>query len=245
MSEGPELSEAEALAAEHALGVLSASERAAAELRMAREPAFAADVDAWAARLAPMIEAIVPVEPPQALWPRIERGLPANDNADGGPGVRFWRRATMGSMGLAAASLAAVVIMAIQPPQAAKAPTAPPMVAVAPGQVLNARLDTDKGEHLFVAAYDPDRKAVLISSLVPPGTGVGHVHQLWLIPADGKPRSLGFVTPGASVTIPVSATLAGMADEHAALAISVEAPGGSKKDGPTGPVVAVGKLTRI
>lgn len=240
MSEGPELSEAEALAAEHALGVLTASERAAAELRMARDPAFAAEVEAWAARLAPMAEAVVPVEPSPALWPRIERGLPANDNA----GVRFWRRATMASMGLAAASLAAVAIMAIQPAQVAKGP-APPVVAAAAGQVLNARLDTDKGEHLFVAAYDPDRKAVLISSLVPPGAGAGHVHQLWLIPADGKPRSLGFVTPGASMTIPVAASLAGLADERAALAVSVEAPGGSKRDVPTGPVVAVGKLLKI
>jgi anti-sigma-K factor RskA len=244
MSEGPELSEAEALAAEHALGVLSASERAAAELRMAREPAFAADVEAWAARLAPMIGAVVPVEAPQGLWPRIERGLPANDNAGDGA-VGRWRRTAMWSMGATAASLAAVAFMAIQPSQVARTPGPPMVVAAAPGQVLNARLDTDKGEHLFVAAYDPDRRAVLISSLVAPGAGAGHVHQLWLIPADGKPRSLGFVTPGASVTIPVNATLASMADEHAALAISVEAPGGSKKDGPTGPVVAVGKLIRI
>jgi anti-sigma-K factor RskA len=53
------------------------------------------------------------------------------------------------------------------------------------------------------------------------------------------------VTPGTSVAIPVSALLAGLTDERAALAVSVEAPGGSKKDGPTGPVVAVGKLSKI
>jgi anti-sigma-K factor RskA len=245
MSEGPELSEAEAFAAEHALGVLTASERAAAELRMAREPAFAADVEAWAARLAPMVEAVAPVEPPAALWPRIERSLPANDNAGAGATGR-WRMVAMWSMGTAAASLAAVAVMIANPELVGRAPpAAPPAVAAAPHQVLNARLDTDKGEHLFVAAYDPDRRAVLISSLVPPGAGAGHVHQLWLIPADGKPRSLGFVTPGASMTIPVAAPLAALADEHAALAISVEAPGGSKTDVPTGPVVAVGKLFKI
>jgi anti-sigma-K factor RskA len=242
MSEGPELSEAEAFAAEHALGVLTAAERAAAELRMAREPAFAADVEAWAARLAPMVEAVAAVEPSARVWPRIERGLPANDNA----GAGRWRTVAMWSMGTAAASLAAVAVMVTNPELVGRAPpVAPPVVATAPGQVLNARLDTDKGEHLFVAAYDPTRQAVLISSLVPPGAGAGHVHQLWLIPADGRPRSLGFVTPGASMTIPVAATLAALADDKAALAISVEEPGGSKKDVPTGPVVAVGKLTRI
>ena len=39
MSGAPDLTEAEALAAEHALGVLGARERAEAELRMARDPA--------------------------------------------------------------------------------------------------------------------------------------------------------------------------------------------------------------
>ncbi|HEX5380453.1 MAG TPA: anti-sigma factor [Phenylobacterium sp.] len=239
MSEGPELHDDEAFAAEHALGVLNAGERAAAELRMAREPAFAAHVEAWRERLAPMLDAVASVAPPEGLWPRIERQLPANDNADAGLGARFWRRTAVGAMGLAAASFVAVVMLATQKPQIVVQP--PP----APAQVLNARIDTPDGQHLFVAAYDPDRKAVMISSLVPPGTGAGHVHQLWLIPADGKPRSLGFVTPGTSVALPVSAPLAGMTDDKAALAVSVEEPGGSHKDGPTGPVVAVGKLLRI
>jgi hypothetical protein len=97
---GPELPDDEAFAAEHALGVLTAAERASAELRMARDPGFAAHVDAWRERLAPMLDAIAPVMPPPGLWPRIERGLPANDNA--GRGLRFWRGAAMGSMGLAA-----------------------------------------------------------------------------------------------------------------------------------------------
>lgn len=234
---GPELPDDEAFAAEHALGVLNAAERAQAELRMARDPGFAAHVDAWRERLAPMLEAISPVAPPQGLWPRIERGLPANDNA--GRGLRFWRGAAMGSMGLAAASLVAVVMLANQKPQVIVQPAPPP------AQVLNARIDTPQGAHLFVAAYDPTRKAVVISSLVPAGTDPGHVHQLWLIPADGKPRSLGFVPVGASLTIPVAAPMAGMVDDKAALAVSVEAPGGSKKDTPTGPVAAVGKLTRL
>ena len=237
MSEDRTLSEIEALAAEHALGVLSAPERAGAELRMAHEPVFAALVEDWRARLAPMLGSVAAVPVPDALWQRIEQGLPVNDNAGGR--VQFWRRATFGSLGLAAASLAVVAVLAVQKPAVVLSPQR------APTALLNARLDTDKGQHLFVAAYDPDRKAVMISSLVPAGTDPGHVHELWLIPADGRPRALGFVPVGASVAIAVSDSLADMADEKAALAISVEAPGGSQKDGPTGPVVAVGKLLKI
>ena len=248
MSEGPEfpppeLGAAEAFAAEHALGVLDAAERAQAEHRMARDPAFAADVEAWVARLVPMLGDVPPVAPAAAVWLRIERALPANDNS--GSGVAFWRRAALGGFGLAAASLFAAVLIAYQSPPAVVPPAAVSPAPQPPGQLLNARIDTPKGDHLFVAAYDPGRQTVLISSLVPPGAGAGHVHELWLIPADGKPRALGFVTPGTSVAIPVSRLLAALTDDKAALAVSVEAPGGSKKDGPTGPVVAVGKLTKI
>ena len=231
----PDLPEDEAFAAEHALGVLNAAERATAELRMARDPAFATHVDAWRERLAPMSAAIAPVEAPAGLWPRIERSLPANDND--GHGVKFWRGWAMGGMGLAAASMAAVVVLATRPPTVIAPPT--------PGELLNARLDTSGGQHLFVAAYDPVREKLIVTSLVTPGTDPVHVHELWLIPADGKPRSLGLIAPGTSKTLPMPQGLPALAKEGASIAVSVEPPGGSKEDGPSGPVAAIGKLARI
>ncbi|MBR7620681.1 anti-sigma factor [Phenylobacterium sp. 20VBR1] len=231
----PDLPEDEAFAAEHALGVLNAAERATAELRIAREPAFAAHVDAWRERLAPMLAAIAPVEPSSQVWPRIERGLPANDND--GHGVKFWRGWAMGGMGLAAASMAAVVVLATRPPTV----IAPP----SPGELLNARLDTSGGQHLFVAAYDPVREKLIVTSLVTPGTDPVHVHELWLIPADGKPRSLGLIAPGTSKTLPMPQGLPALATEGASIAVSVEPLGGSRQDGPSGPVAAIGKLARI
>src|SRR5262249_26377772 len=109
MSEDAELAGLEALAAEHALGVLSARDRAEAEARMAHGPAFAQLVEAWRAGLAPMLETAPAAEPGAAVWSRIERVLPANDNAAMRRRLRFWRGAAMGSMGLAAASLALAV----------------------------------------------------------------------------------------------------------------------------------------
>lgn len=237
---GPELPEDEALAAEHALGVLSARERAAAENRMARDPGFAADVQTWRARLAPLADEIAPVQAPAGLWPRIERMLAANDNALGVlRRLRFWRAATVGSMAVTAASLAAVMFLAARPPEVITPPR-PPM-----GPMMNARLMTDGGQPLFLAAYDPERKSILVASLVPPGADPDHSHELWLIPADGKPRSLGLIDPGASKAMPMSEPMAAMTTEGASLAVSVEPRGGSKLDGPSGPVAAVGKLARL
>jgi anti-sigma-K factor RskA len=234
---GPEMPEDDALAAEHALGVLNARERAAAEQRMAREPDFAAKVEAWRERLAPLAEGVEPVAPPAGLWPRIVRSLPANDNQVGVlRRLKFWRGATMGSLGLAVASLAMVAVLATRPPQ---------VITPVPAPMMNARLMTNGGQPLFLAAYDPERKSVLVASLVPPGTDPNHSHELWLIPADGKPRSLGLVEPGASKSMPISDEMAAMAKEGASMAVTVEPAGGSPLDGPSGPVAAVGKLARI
>jgi anti-sigma-K factor RskA len=240
MSERPDLHEAEALAAEHALGVLSAPEREAAEARQARDPAFADLVAAWRARLAPMLQAVSAVDPPTTLWPAIERALPANDNAVVRRRLRFWRTAALGSLSAAAASLAVAVMLASRPPLVLQPP--------APGPILNAHLmgQGAPAAPLFVAAYDPARHALIVTSLVPPGADPRHVHELWIIPADGKPHALGMIEPGASKAMPMPRDMAPMFAPGSAIAVSVEPPGGSpRKDAPSGPIAATGKLAQI
>jgi anti-sigma-K factor RskA len=242
MSEGPELEGLEALAAEHALGVLTGRERAEAETRMARDPAFAALVEDWRARLAPLADGIAPAAASADLWDRIERRLPANDDAALVRRLKFWRGAAVGGLALAAASLAGVVILANQPPGVVQPP------AARPAPLLNASLMPKAGgaQPLFVAAYDPQRKALIVTSLVPPGADPLHVHQLWLLPKEGKPRSLGMVEPGKSTALPLPQGLDPLMAEGAGLAISVEPPGGSTNpDGPSGPIAAQGPLSRI
>jgi anti-sigma-K factor RskA len=240
MSETPELTEAEAFAAEHALGVLGSSERRRAEARMATEPAFAAQVEAWRERLIPMAETLVAIPAPHSLWQRIERSLGANDNDAAMKGLRFWRGATAGSLMLAAAGLAAAVMLANQPPVVIRPPAA--------GPLLNASLVSQSGAPvpLFIAAYDPVRKALIVTSLVTPGSSPAHVHELWVIPADGKPRPLGFVEPGKTKAMPMPESLLPSLVGGSALAVSVEPLGGSPKvDAPSGPIAAVGKLAKI
>lgn len=244
MSEAPDLSEAEAFAAEHALGVLDARQRAEAEHRMAREPAFAADVEAWRFRLVPMLDVVEAVPAPQGVWPRIEARLPANDNGAVLNKLRFWRNSAMGGFALAAASLAAVVVQVGQPPVVVDRP-----VPVQPhGQMLNASLTATTGaaQPLFVAAYDPDRKALIITSLLPEGAERDKVHELWLIAGQDKPRSLGLLESGKAKIIALPTEAMAKMAEGAALAVSLEPPGGSQRpDGPSGPVISVGKLSKL
>ena len=240
MSEGPALSELEALAAEHALGVLSGPERAAAEARAARDPAFAALIDAWRERLAPLLAETPEASPPPAAWRRIEQALPANDNAAIRRRLRFWQGSAIGALGLAAASLAMAAMLATRPP------LAPPLATPAP--ILNASLmsPTDQAEPMFVAAYDPARRALIVTSLMKPGADPTHVHELWVIPADGKPHPLGMIEPGKSKAMPMPKAMAPMFAPGAAIAVSVEPPGGSpRRDAPSGPIAAMGHLAKI
>jgi len=240
MSEPPELSGLEALAAEHALGVLSAHERAEAQARMAADPAFAALVAEWSARLTPLGEGLAPVAPSPSAWAEIERVLPANDNAAIRRRLRFWRGATIGSLGLVGASMALAMMAVRRPPVFLPPPQ--------PAPLLNASLMTPgEGSHpMFVAAYDPARQALIITSLVQPGGDAAHVHQLWVIPADGKPHSLGMIEPGASKSMPMPKDMAPMFTPGSAIAVSVEPPGGSPmKTAPSGPIAAMGKLGKI
>lgn len=237
MTDPADLPEDEIFAAEHALGVLNAAERARAEERMARDAEFAAAVEAWRERFAPLLAEIPDVAPPASVWRAIERALPANDNASG---LRFWRAAAGGGFALAAASLAAVVFLAMRPPIITTVTAPPP-------PLLNASLASAEGaQPLFIAAYDPARKAVIVTSLVPPGADPEHVHELWLITGDDNPRSIGLVEPGKSTVLPLPEGAADKVAAGSSLAVSVEQPGGSPNpDGPTGPIAAIGQLAGV
>jgi anti-sigma-K factor RskA len=70
-----------------------------------------------------------------------------------------------------------------------------------------------------------------------------HSHELWVIPADGTPRSLGTLGTDKQSHKRLADTLATLLQQGATIAISVEPRGGSPTGSPTGPVVASGALT--
>ena len=69
--------------------------------------------------------------------------------------------------------------------------------------------------------------------------------ELWLILPKQRPRSLGLIQPGQPIRLTIPPDLAGRLTPDAALAVSLEPPGGSPTGQPTGPVIASGKLTSL
>lgn len=75
------MTERELLAAEMALRVLEGQEQLDAQNLLQSDPAFAAEVADWEARLAPLIAEIGSVRPDSAMWERIRKAIgsdPAN-----------------------------------------------------------------------------------------------------------------------------------------------------------------------
>jgi anti-sigma-K factor RskA len=227
------------------LGTLSAAERRTAEARHAAEPAFRAACDGWAATLVPLSDEIEPVPPTPALWERIEAATaPAAPAAEVSvrraglwESLGFWRGATAVS---AAAALAAVVLPRGPVPE----PVPEPVQGPEPGTLLSATLVPETGGALLTAALDTDRRAVVVAPVGEQDLK-GRVPQLWLIPADGTPRSLGLISLGGTQRVAVPDTVLQLVAEGAVLAVSLEPAGGSPTGLPTGPVVATGKLTAL
>jgi anti-sigma-K factor RskA len=229
----------ETLAAEYALGSLEGEELTRAIELERSDAAFRAAVDRWNGRFAPMFDGVAPVEPPAGTFAVIERRIgpagAANDNvASLNRRLNRWRTLAGGATALAASL--ALVLMLRPPAEIAPPPTQP----VAP---LVAMIEGDHGAAQLVAMWRKDeRKLMVFPARVQPA-GPGRSHELWLIPADGTPHSIG-VMPEKTMRVTVDEKMADQFDTGVTLAVSLEPTGGSPTGLPTGPVLASGKLVQ-
>ena len=242
MSDARKNQEREALAAERALGLLTGADRTDAVALERGDSAFAADVARWRGRLAPLLDEIEPVAPPDALWGRIERAT--GEGADMTNVVQLRRkmlrwRAGAGAMTAIAASLGFVLLQ-----QPRSVPT-PVVVQQPPLSTPMVAMLGDGGKSMkVVASWDPTARQLVLAVAGEMPADPAHAHQLWVIPADGKPRSLGTMPASKQMHMRLADALADLLQQGATIAISVEPPGGSPTGQPTGPVVASGALNR-
>ncbi|HZV85341.1 MAG TPA: anti-sigma factor [Brevundimonas sp.] len=234
------MDEDQALAGELALRVLSPAEESAARAREASDPHFAAEVEVWNDRLAGIADQVPAVEPSPFVWPRVEAALPpvaANDNRR----LAFWRTWAVGSTGLLAASLAAVVVLLAQP-----SPIAPVPAPATPVPVTRvATLTLENGAAAMTLAYDPATGELYLAP-TEAMAGDTRVPHLWLVMPEGGVQLVGAIDGSATSRHNLGTALSGTAGQASAVAVSMEAPGhtpGSNR--PDGPVVAQGELQRL
>lgn len=221
---------AHALAAEYVVGTLRGRARRRFESMMREDAALRAIVQRWEADLTPLAERLAPVEPPARVWREIEARIGA-ERPGRAParGVGFWR-----SFGLLAGGLASVLLAAFL--WLSQGPRGEPLFVA----VLNS---TDAEPRMVVSMHQPD---ILRVRMVRPWTSMeGKGLELWVLPKEGAPRSLGMVPNDMGDTI-IRITAADPRVRGAqALAISMEPPGGSPTRQPTGPVLCSGPIAPV
>jgi anti-sigma-K factor RskA len=227
----PEL--ADRLAAAYVNGTLRGPARRRFETLLVAHPALRQAVADWQDRLLPLTAAIPPVEPPASVWQRIERqlGLDAKPVAETGLRRRLgWWRTWAAGASLAVVVLAGVIAWP-------SAPTVPVVIVLSPTDAASAELSRF-ARTSFVAGMSPDHRAVTIRPVSDVAPGPDRSFELWAVPGQGAPRSLGLLSNAAATTVRPAEALRGAA----ALAVSLEPSGGSPTGAPTGPVLFVGKL---
>jgi anti-sigma-K factor RskA len=234
--------ERELLAAELALGVLEGDALAAANRRLLTDAAFAEEVEAWRDRLAGIALDVPDETPPDELWSRIERAI---DSTGPAPVVdlvprRQLRRWQFGTAAAGAVAAALAVMLVIPRPEPLIIPP-PTQVAAQPAIVAQLR---GEGEGPLVAArYDPSTAQL---RLVAQDMGEDpRVPELWIIPEDGIPRSLGVIQPAGDTQLAVAEGHRSMLHDGATLAITMEPRATAPHPAPTGPRVAAGKIFGI
>ena len=228
---------AHALAAEYVVGTLQGRARRRFELLARDDRELAAIVRRWEDELNPLGERVKPIEPPARVWAAIEariapqrRGA-ADTEASSAEGfwssLPFWRSLGMIAAGLASVLVAAVLWLSPERPADAE----PAFVAVL--------TSSDSVARMVVSLHAPGELQI---RMVKPWAGIeGKSLELWVLPKNGAPRSLGLIDERGDTRIRLAAGDARFQGANA-LAVSMEPRGGSPSGQPTGPVLCSGTI---
>lgn len=224
---------ADALGAQYVAGTLRGAARRRFEALLPGHPALREAVKAWSDRLMPLTAVVEPQQPPDSVWQAIERRL---FPADAAQAPQPWWRRLAPWRALSAAGAVATVALAVL--LALPAATPPPVIVVLQGTGGPAQ-----GVNTFVASVSGDGRSLVTRALLPVDLQADRALELWSVPPEGAPRSLGLIRADGATVVPrgrLPDTL--LKGGTSALAVSLEPPGGSPTGAPTGPVLYAGRM---
>jgi anti-sigma-K factor RskA len=219
----------EKLAAEYVLGTLKGGARRRFESYMHNDAALRLLTVEWQERLAPMAEFAPAVQPSQQVWAGIERRLNLRRARTGWlASLNFWR-----GLGIASTAVAALLAIVIST-----------RVLDQPQLDYVATLTDDKAHTALVLTGDTQHMALTVRLVGNAPVASDKTLQLWAVPKQGNPRSLGLLADKGEVRLALGSNAIG--DDVALLAVSLEPKGGSPDpNGPTGPILYKGAWVRV
>lgn len=214
-----------ALAADYAIGLMPAAARRRFEQLLLDDAALRAELAQWQESLASLTEALPEQPVPDRVWHAITARIePQVLHVPEKRPFWNWLRFTAAVCSL----VIAVTLGVIYNRDSARYSATLLAADAQPALKVEAHEDYLNVEPLTLATVDPDRSL-----------------ELWAIPADGKPISLGVIPAGGKGRVELSDAQKTLIGKPIALAVSLEPRGGSPTGQPTGPVLYQGALAAL
>lgn len=228
----PELRDA--LAAEYVLGTQSRLVRNRMTALIAQDQELADRVNWWESRLESLADSVSPVPAPPWLWRKIENALnpPAEEPSGFWSNVRVWRWTT-------ALAGALALVLALLP-----APVPRPDMITPEGGVVLVLSDQDSRSAWLVSRRSAD-DPIRAQPLDLPVLTETQAYELWLLPPDAAPLSVGLLDADQRTELTLDQQLNALIEPGIGMAVSLEPPGGSPTGAPTGPVVFTGSIHEL
>ena len=231
------------LAAEYTLGVMRGRSRRRFESIAQGDPAIRVAIETWRGRVEAIGELAPQAAPPPSVWQAIERRLnlggARREAVSARPASRwfenlsFWRGWSIAATAVAALALV-VALRQLTPDARACAASR----AGTARRLCRRRSPTRTRIRRSLVTWDDRTSEVTVRRLSGASDPTDKSMQLWGLPKEGHPVSLGVLPAGGTARFKAASVNA-----FPALAVSVEPLGGSPNpDGPTGPVVYTGKV---
>ncbi|MGO1501502.1 MAG: anti-sigma factor [Marinobacter sp.] len=226
----------ERLAAEYVLGSLHGLARKRFERWMMESVKVREEVWFWEKKLSLLTIEVSEVTPPSSIWDSIERRLFPSDSHVGKAQSRAnhrWFWPSWSVLATAAALVMAVVLM--QP-----SPQVTPQM-----QLSGAMVQADTNDPLWLVSETGQGNQLKLRSVAASAAEDGKDYELWIVPENGQPLSLGVIPVGGLHEVTLTDETRQALSESRTLAISLEPLGGSTTGQPTGPILHVAQLYEL
>lgn len=228
------------LSAAYVLGTLKGGARRRFEVYLKNSALLQREVGEWQDRLNPLAEFSGATMPPARVWYGIERRIAGQ----AAPSSRkqfwlslrndlaFWR-----GLGLVSTAVATILVAVLATKQ-------PGTIAPQAATSYVAMLADDKSQPVIVITGDATRHQLIARVVAHQTIDANKSLELWAVPKQGAPRSLGLVSADGTVTLPLPDNDTPQAIPL--LAVTLEPKGGSPNpNGPTGPILFKGAWVQI
>lgn len=214
------------LAGEYVVGTLHGRARRRFEALMRQRADVRYTVWQWEQVLYGLTAGVEPVRPPRHVWRGIRRRLSGRRQSR----APAWRPRF-------AILTAVVAVLSFWLGTVVMPPEQPARMAV---------FADDAAQALWIISADAERGRLITET---PGVAPAQddrVYELWALPADGAPMSLGVLSiESGRYESALTPALIAAVEQSASLAISLEPRGGSPTGAPTGPVVYQASLINL